>query len=236
MQLLKCKREETTKDRNKEAFCCALEGVSFLQLRSKFAFFAFFLDWCALEGVSFIQLRSKFASLLSCSIDVLLFGSFFFEGLVFWELLLLWWCSSSSSSSSACVCSEINLSCFCFLGGVFWFGTFVFFWWVGFPCLFVAGFVCVCVCVRIFFAVCNSCWNLSSWVWKFLFVVVVVVVCLSSLERMGFLRWESSDCLRSVVAMPNSCLCSCWCFQLFSLWMWLLELLFSCVQPAKQEQ
>jgi hypothetical protein len=59
MQLLKCKREETTKDWNKEAFCCALEGVSFLQL------------------------RSKFASLLACSIDVLLFGSFFFEGLVF---------------------------------------------------------------------------------------------------------------------------------------------------------
>jgi hypothetical protein len=60
MQLLKCKREETAKDWNKEAFCCVLEGVSFLQL------------------------RSKFASLLACClIDVLLFGSFFFQGLVF---------------------------------------------------------------------------------------------------------------------------------------------------------
>jgi hypothetical protein len=27
MQLLKCKREETAKDWNKEAFCCVLEGV-----------------------------------------------------------------------------------------------------------------------------------------------------------------------------------------------------------------
>jgi hypothetical protein len=56
MQLLKCKREEIAKGRNKEAFCCVLEGVSFLQLRSKFA---------------------------ACLIDVLLFGSFFFQGLVF---------------------------------------------------------------------------------------------------------------------------------------------------------
>lgn len=158
MQLLKCKREEIAKGRNKEAFCCVLEGVSFLQLRSKFA---------------------------ACLIDVLLFGSFFFQGLVFWELLLLWWCCSSSSSSSSCVCREINLPCFCFLGGVFLFGTFVFFWWVFLVCLLLG----LSVCVRILLAVCDSCWNLSTWVWKFLFVVVVVV-CLSSLERMGF--WDKS--------------------------------------------
>ncbi len=175
----------------------------------KVCFFAFLLDWFALEGVfpfsssdqslllcflarlmcfagcfSFLQLRSKFSSLLACSIDVLLFGSFFFEGLVFWDLLLLWWCSSSSSSSSACVCSEINLSCFCFLGGVFWFGTFVFFWWVGFPCLFVAGFVCVCVCVCAY--IFCSMWQLL----EFEFLGVKVFVCLSSLERMGF--WDES--------------------------------------------
>ncbi len=48
--------------------------------------------------------------------------------------------------------------------------------------LFVCCWVCVCVCV-FFLAVCDSCWNLSSWVRKFLFVVVV---CLSSPERMGF--------------------------------------------------
>jgi hypothetical protein len=59
MQLLKCKREETTKDWNREAFCCVLESVSFLQL------------------------RSKFASLLACLIDVPWFGSFFFQGSVF---------------------------------------------------------------------------------------------------------------------------------------------------------
>jgi hypothetical protein len=114
------------------------------------------------------------------------------------------------------------------------FGTFVFFWWA-FLVFLLLGLFWVCVCMCIFFL--QYVTVVGIWVLGCESFCLFVVVCLSSLERKnGFLRWESSDCLRSAVAMPNSCLRSCWCFQLFPLWMWLLELLFSCVEPAKQKQ
>jgi hypothetical protein len=72
MQLLKCKREETAKDWNKEAFCCVLEGVFPFSSSDQSLLLCFLARLICSGGCfSFLQLRSKFASLLSCSIDVL---------------------------------------------------------------------------------------------------------------------------------------------------------------------